>query len=96
MLLPELHDTCHVSRRVDAADEVEIADVEASIDAPGQSDRCQQLVALSLPVTAGTRDAPAPSVPHHRGDHWGLERDELILPAAFVKDAWENSTAVYW
>lgn len=84
---PELHDACHVPRGVDPADEIEIANVEAAIDAPGQSNRRQQLVALGLPVTAGAGNAPAPSVPHHGGNHWRLEGDELVLPAAFVQDA---------
>lgn len=87
MFLPELHDAGHVSRGVDAADEVEVADIEASINAPGQSHGGQELVPLSLSVTAGARDAPAPSVPHHGGNHGGLQGDELVLPTAFVEDA---------
>lgn len=88
--LPELHDTCDISRWVDASDVVEVSDVQTSIDAPRQSHGRQQLVPHGLSVTAGARDAPAPPVPHDGGDHRGLERDELILPAAFVKDTCET------
>ena len=88
MISPELHDTCDIARRVDAADVVEISNIETSIDAPCQSHRRQQLVALGLSVAAGAGDASAPAVPHDSGDHRGLEGDELVLPAAFVKNAW--------
>lgn len=94
-ILPELHDTRDIARWVDAPDVVEIADVQASIDAPCQSHRRQQLVALGLPITAGARDASAPPVPHDGGDHRGLERDELVLPAAFVKNAWETKQQLF-
>lgn len=94
MTLPELHDTRDIARWVDASDVVEISDVQTSVDAPSQSHRRQQLVALGLPVAAGTRDASAPPVPHDSGDHRGLQGDELVLPAAFVKNAWEKKTAV--
>lgn len=90
MVLPELHDTCDIARWVDAADVVEIPNIQTSVDAPCQSHRRQQLVALGLPVTAGAGDAPAPAVPHDGGDHGGLEGDELVLPAAFVQNAWET------
>lgn len=90
MILPELHHTRDIARRVDAADVVEISDIKTSINAPCQSHWCQQLVALSLPVAAGARDASAAPVPHDSGDHRRLERDELILPIPFIKNAWET------
>lgn len=92
-VLPELHDARDVARWVDASDVVKVANVQASVDAPRQRHRCQQLVTLGLAVTAGAGDTPAPAVPHDGGDHRGLEGDELILPVAFVEDAWETTTA---
>lgn len=89
-LLPELHDARDVAWRVDAADVVEISHVQTPVDAPRESHRRQQLVALGLPVTARTRDASAPAVAHDSGDHRGLQRDELVLPTPFVKNAWET------
>lgn len=93
-LSPELHDARDVARRVDAADVVEIADVQTAVDAPRQSHRRQQLVALGLPVAAGAGDAPAPPVAHDGGDDGRLQGDELVLPAAFVEDPWREETAV--
>lgn len=95
MILPELHDTCDIARRVDASDVVEISDVQTSIDAPRQSHWRQQLVALGLPITAGARDASPPPVPHDGGDHRWLEGDELVLPAAFVKNSWETKQQLF-
>lgn len=90
LILPEFHDTCDIARWVDASDVVKIADIKTSIDAPSQSHWCQQFVALGLSITAGARDASAPPIPHDSGDHRGLERDELVLSTAFVKNAWET------
>lgn len=95
LILPQLHDTCDIARWVNAPDVVEISDVQTSIDAPCQSHRRQQLVALGLSITAGARDASASPIPHDSGDHRGLERDELVLPAAFVKNAWETKQHVF-
>lgn len=87
---PELHDAGHVARRVDAADVVEVSHVQAAVDAPGQGHGRQQLVALRLPVAAGAGDAAAPPVAHDGGDDGRLQGDELVLPAAFVQDAWRQ------
>lgn len=87
---PELHNAGDVARRVDAPDVVEIAHVEAAIDAPRQGKGRQQLVAQGLAVAAGARDATAPTVPHHCRDDGRLQRDELVLTAAFEEDTWEN------
>lgn len=95
MVLPQLHDTCDIAGRVDAPDVVEISHVQTSIDAPGQSHRRQQLVTLCLAVTAGAGDAPAPPVPHDSGDDGRLEGDELVLPAAFIKDAWQRHEQLF-
>lgn len=89
-VLPELHDTCDIARWVDASNVVKIANVQAPVDAPCQCHWCQQLVTLGLAVTAGTRDTPAPPITHDSGDHRGLEGDELVLPVAFVEDAWKK------
>lgn len=94
MISPELHDAGDIPRGVDTSDVVEISHVQTSVDAPRQSHRRQQLVALGLPVTAGTRDASAPPVAHDSRDHRRLERDELVLPAAFVENACETKQAV--
>lgn len=86
-VIPELHDTRDIARWVDSSDVVEISDVQTSVDAPCQSHWRQQLVTLGLPITAGAGDASSPPIPHNSGDHRGLERDELVLPATFVKNA---------
>lgn len=86
MVLPELHDTRDIAGGVDASDIVEISHVEAPIDAPRQSHRRQQFVTLGEPIAAGAGDAPAPAVAHDGGDNGRLERNELVLPAAFVKN----------
>lgn len=94
-ILPELHDTCDIARRIDAADVVEIANIQTPIDAPCQRHRRQQLVALGLPITARAWDASPPPVPHNGGNHTGLKRDELVLSAAFVQNAWEKRGGNY-
>lgn len=86
MVLPELHDTRDIAGGVDASDIVEISHVEAPVDAPRQSHGRQQLVTLGEPIAAGAGDAPAPAVAHDGGDNGRLEGDELVLPAAFVKN----------
>lgn len=83
---PQLHDAGDVAWWVDAADVVEISHVQASVDAPRQSHRRQQFVAQGLAVAAGARDAPAPAISHHCGNDRRLQRDELVLPAAFVQN----------
>lgn len=59
---PQLHHAADVPRGEDPADVVEVADKDAAVGTAGQCQRRQQLVALSLAVTAGTRDTAAPAV----------------------------------
>lgn len=86
MVLPELHDTRDIAGGVDASDIVEISHVEAPIHTPRQSHGRQQFVTLGESITAGAGDAPAPAIPHDGGDNGRLERDKLVLSAAFVKN----------
>lgn len=95
-VLPELHDAGDIAGRVDASDVVEISHVEAPIDPPRQSHGRQQFVTLGKSITAGAGDAPAPAVPHDRGDNGRLERDELVLSAAFVKNPCRTKCSHYY
>lgn len=86
--LPELQDACDVPRGENPPHIVEVAHVQTSIWATGQSHRGQQLVSVSKAITAGAGDAAPAPVPHHAADYRRLLGDEDILPIAHMKNTW--------
>lgn len=86
--LPELQDACDIPCGENPPHIVEVAHIQASIWATGQSHRGQQLVSVSKTVTAGAGDAPPAPIPYHAADHWGLLGDEDVLPIAHMKNTW--------
>lgn len=88
MFSPQFQDGSGVHGRVDPADKVEVSDVEAAVDAHGQSHRCQQLVPVREAVTAGAGNTAPAAVSHDAGDNRGLLRHKDVLAAALVQDTW--------
>ncbi len=87
---PELHDTGDIAWRIDASDVIEVANKQAPIDAPCESNRSQQFVSLRLPITARTGDASASAVPHYGADDGRKLGEEDVLTISLIQDPWDT------
>jgi len=92
---PELHDTGDIAWRIDTPDVIEVANIQATVDAPRESNRSQQFVSLRLPITARTGDASAPAIPHYGADNRRKPGEEDILTASLVQNSWKKNTNQY-
>lgn len=87
---PELHDTGDIAWRIDTSDVIEVANIQATIDAPCESNRSQQFVSLRLPITAWTGDASAPAIPHYGADNGRKLGEEDILTTSLIQNPWDT------
>lgn len=87
---PELHDTGDIAWRIEASDVIEVANVQAAINAPCKSNRSQQFVSLRLPITARTGDASASAITHYGADNGRKLGEEDILTISLIQNPWDT------
>lgn len=87
VFLPQFQYANGISRGEDPPDIIEVPNVDAAIRASSQGHGGKEFAAEGKAIAAGAGDTPLVPIAHHRGDHWGLLRDEHVLPVPFVHDS---------